>query len=95
MTPPASGDFAFATTVMGGSGNGNGFGSLQVAIPNDMNLSGREFFGRWYITDAGAAGGTAVSPVFRFKLFPSLAAGSVWVDNFETGDTSRWSSTVQ
>lgn len=94
-TAPTSGDFAFESTTLGGSGNGNGFGSIRVAIPNDMNLSGREYFGRWYITDAGAAGGTAVSPVFRFKLFPSLEAGSVWLDNFETGDTSRWSSTVQ
>jgi len=31
----------------------------------------REWFGRWYIEDAGASGGVAVSPMFRFTVFGS------------------------
>ena len=95
LTPPASGSFAFENVVLGGSGNGNGFGSAHVAVANDLTLSGKEFFGRWYVTDPAAAGGVAVSPVFHFKVFPPLSVASVWYDNFETGDTSRWSVVVQ
>lgn len=94
LTPPATGSFAFASIVLGGSGNGQGFGSFHLPVPSDPALSGQEFFGRWYVTDAGASGGVAVSPLFRFKVFPPLAAATVFFDNFETGNTTRWSSTL-
>jgi cytochrome c peroxidase len=90
LVPPGSGDLAFVNTVLAADGST----SLRVTIPNNPALADREFFGRWYVTDPGGAGGLAISPVFRFKVFPTFAAGTVWVDNFETGNTSRWSSTV-
>ena len=32
-------------------------------------LFGQTFYGRWYVTDDGASGGVASSPVFRFTTF--------------------------
>ena len=94
LVPPASGSLAYLSIELQGSGTGQGFGSAHFAIPNDPALADQEFFGRWYITDPAGAGGRAVSPVFRFKAFPALAAATVYQDNFESGDTTRWSVTV-
>jgi cytochrome c peroxidase len=66
---PANGSFARVVVNLGGSGAGSGYGSASLAIPADAALIGRTFFGRWYVTDAGAAGGVAVSPAFRFTIF--------------------------
>lgn len=75
---PASGSFARRQVTLGGSGNGNGFGSVSLPIPNDGALLGRTLFGRWYITDLGAAGGVAVTPAFRFTIFGTApTAGTV------------------
>ncbi|MBL8182924.1 MAG: hypothetical protein JNL64_15100, partial [Blastocatellia bacterium] len=71
-TIPASGSFARVTTTLAGSGNGNGTGSVVLSIPNDLSLVGRRLFGRWYITDAGAANGFSVSPVFAFSVFNTI-----------------------
>lgn len=68
-TIPSTGSFARATVNLSGSGNGNGFGSVSLVIPNNPALIGRIFFGRWYITDAGAANGFSVSQAFRFTVF--------------------------
>ena len=68
-TIPASGSFARVAVTLQGSGAGNGYGSVSLAIPNNPAMVGKTFFGRWYVADAGAAGGVAVSQVFRFTIF--------------------------
>ena len=66
---PASGSFTRQAVSLQGNGAGNGFGSVVLSIPNNNALIGQTFFGRWYVTDAGAAAGFAVSPAFRFTVF--------------------------
>lgn len=68
-TIPSSGSFARVQTTLTGTGSGNGTGSVSIAIPNDQALVGQTFFGRWYVTDAGAANGFSVSKVFSFTVF--------------------------
>jgi len=66
---PASGSFARVSVQLAGSGAGQGFGSVSLPIPNNTALIGSTFFGRWYVTDANAAGGVAVTPAFRMTIF--------------------------
>ncbi len=66
---PASGSLAHVSVNLSGSGSGNGFGSFSVPIPNNPALIGQTFYGRWYITDAGAANGFSVTQAFRFTVF--------------------------
>ena len=66
---PASGSFARVTVNVSGSGNGNGYGSVSLPIPNNPALINQTFYGRWYITDAGAANGFSVTQAFRFTVF--------------------------
>lgn len=66
---PAAGSLVRVQVNTTGSGDGNGFGSYSVAIPNNASLIGQTFYGRWYITDAGAANGFSVSQVIRFTVF--------------------------
>lgn len=66
---PATGSFARVTVSLSGSGVGNGYGSAVLAVPATPAVVGATFYGRWYVTDAGAAGGVAVSPAFRFTVF--------------------------
>jgi cytochrome c peroxidase len=66
---PASGSFARVSVNLSGSGNGNGYGSVSLPIPNNPALLGQTFYGRWYITDAGAANEFSVSQAFRFTVF--------------------------
>ncbi len=68
-TIPASGSFARVAVNISGSGDGNGFGSASLPIPNNPALVGQTFYGRWYITDAGAANGFSVTQAFRFTVF--------------------------
>lgn len=63
---PQTGSLARLTIGLSGSGAGNGFGSASLPIPN---APGSTFFGRWYVSDAGATGGVAVSPAFSFTIF--------------------------
>jgi hypothetical protein len=95
LVMPGSGDFALVNTTLSGTGAGSGYASVRVAIPNNNALSDRELFGRWYVTDSAGTGGIAVSRVFRFRVFRPLSAATVYVDNFETGNTGRWTLTVQ
>ena len=71
---PQAGSFHRSVIQTNGSGAGNGYVSLSIPILNDPSLIGRTFFGRWYITDAGAANGVAVSQAFRFTVFGEVAA---------------------
>jgi cytochrome c peroxidase len=91
LTPPASGDLAFEKLVLDGVGPGNGYGSVSLAIPSDPSFAGSEWLGRWYV-DEGET--TAVSPLFRFTIFPSLGQSLLYVDGFESGSTAGWSAAV-
>jgi len=96
LTPPGSGELAFENIVLGdnGAGTGGGFGSVSVAIPDDPELFGREWFGRWYVTDAGSGSGVAVSRLFRFRTFTSTTPLTIFADGLESGDASAWSAAV-
>ncbi|MCD9189087.1 MAG: FG-GAP-like repeat-containing protein [Pyrinomonadaceae bacterium] len=71
---PASGSFARVNVSLQGNGAGNGFGSATLQIPDNAAIIGKTFFGRWYVTDAGAANGVAVSQAFRFTVFGEATA---------------------
>jgi cytochrome c peroxidase len=73
-TIPASGSFSRVQINLQGSGSGNGSGSVSLEIPDDASLVGRTFFGRWYVTDAGAANNFSVSQVFQFTVFGEASA---------------------
>lgn len=92
LTPPGSGSFAFENIVLSGSGAGNGFGSINLVIPDDQALAEKQLFARWYVTDPGASGGTATSRLVTIKVFRPLSQSVVFFDDFETGNTSAWSS---
>jgi cytochrome c peroxidase len=69
---PASGSFTRQTISLSGSG----YGSVSLSIPNDPQIMGKTFFGRWYITDSSAANGFSVSQVFRFTVFGEATAAT-------------------
>jgi cytochrome c peroxidase len=73
---PAHGSFARVAVNLAGSGNGNGFGSVSLPIPNNTALVGQTFYGRWYITDAGAANEFSVTQAFRFTVFGETSTTS-------------------
>lgn len=66
---PASGSFTRIAVPLTGTGAGNGYASATLAIPNDAALFGATLFGRWYVADAAAPGGIAVTPTFKFTIF--------------------------
>ena len=68
-TIPTTGSFARINVNLAGTGNGAGYGSANMAIPNNPALVGQTFFGRWYVTDAAAANGFSVSRLFQFTIF--------------------------
>lgn len=68
---PASGSFFRQAVDLNGKGQGNGYGSISLPIPNNPAIAGQTFYGRWYITDAGAANGFSVTRAFRFTIFGS------------------------
>jgi cytochrome c peroxidase len=70
---PATGSFARVSMQLAGSGAGQGFGSVSLAIPNNATLIGSTFFGRWYVSDANAIGGVAVTPAFKMTIFGNAA----------------------
>ncbi len=63
---PQSGSLARISITLSGSGAANGFGSVTLPIPS---AAGSTFFGRWYVSDPAAVGGTAVSPAFSMTVF--------------------------
>ena len=76
---PATGSFARVATRLSGSGAGQGYGSVSLAIPNTPSIVGSTFYGRWYVTDVNASGGVAVSPAFKMTVFgePSSAPNPI------------------
>ena len=77
---PATGSFTRQTINLAGSGAGNGFASISLAIPNNPALVGQTFYGRWYVTDASAANGFSVSQAFRFTIFAAASSSAAHVD---------------
>jgi cytochrome c peroxidase len=71
---PTSGSFARQAISLQGSGAGNGYASISLAIPNNNALIGQTFFGRWYVTDSGSTSGFSVSPAFQFTIFGDAPA---------------------
>lgn len=70
---PVSGSFARVETVLAGSGS-DGYGSAVLSIPNSPFLSGRTFYGRWYVNDPPAANGFSVSKLIQFTIFGGPAS---------------------
>ncbi len=68
-TIPSGGSFARVQTTLSGGGVENGYGTAVLSIPNNPSLVGRTFYGRWYVTDAGAANGFSVSRLITFTIF--------------------------
>lgn len=69
ITIPTTGSFAFQTVTLPYSGPLRGYGSVNIAIPNDGALIGQTFYGRWYIRDRRAVGGFSVSKLITFTIF--------------------------
>ncbi|MEL7059142.1 MAG: cytochrome c peroxidase [Acidobacteriota bacterium] len=92
-TRPASGSFAFETVALETDGQGGRVGSVSLAIPNDANLVGQEFFARWYVTPSGG-GADAVSNLARFRIFEPIEDAVLFLDDFETGGLGAWSTSV-
>ncbi|MFN0112089.1 MAG: cytochrome c peroxidase [Blastocatellia bacterium] len=87
---PANASFARVTLPLTGTGAGNGYTSATLAIPNDPALIGATLFGRWYVVDANATGGIAITPAFKFTVFGTVANiappfASVSAASFATG----------
>ncbi len=72
-TIPTTGSFARLAVNLSSTGGG-GYGSVSLAIPNNPALINQTFYGRWYVTDAGAANGFAVSQAFCFTVFGTASA---------------------
>jgi cytochrome c peroxidase len=84
-TIPASASFVRTTEQLSGSGSGQGFGSVSLLIPANSALIGSTFFGRWYVRDANAAGGVAVTPAFKFTIFgDATSIGPNPIDDAQT-----------
>ncbi|HEV7681221.1 MAG TPA: cytochrome c peroxidase [Pyrinomonadaceae bacterium] len=66
---PATGSFARRVVTLSGSGAGQGVGSVSLQMPTSSAVIGASFFGRWYVPDANAPGGVAVTPAFKFTIF--------------------------
>ncbi|MGB0133648.1 cytochrome-c peroxidase [Dokdonella sp.] len=94
LTQPVSGSIAFESIVLAGVGAGGGYGSASLAIPNDPDLDGDQWFGRWYVEDAGGGGSVAVSPLLRFHTFAGAVANEIFGDGFEAGTAAAGSATV-
>lgn len=70
---PGNASFAHVAATLSGEGAGNGYGSVSLTIPQDAALVGTTLFGRWYVMDAGAANGVAVTPAFQMTIFGTVA----------------------
>jgi cytochrome c peroxidase len=88
---PATASFARINLQLSGSGAGQGFGSASLLIPANPTLIGQAFFGRWYIKDASAVGGAAVTPAFKFTVFgDATAIGPNPIDDTQTYVTQQY-----
>ncbi len=63
------------------SNTADGHASLSIALPSDTAMIGSTLYARWYVEDAVAPNGYAISPLIEFTLF--AASDYVYVDSFE------------
>jgi cytochrome c peroxidase len=77
---PATGSLARVSVQLAGAGAGQGFGSVSLPLPNNPALIGASFFGRWYVADASAPGGVAVTPAFRITIFGEVPTAANAID---------------
>ena len=59
--------FSFTTTT--GTGNGNGVATQHWTLTTDEVQPGEVLFAQWFVTDAAAAGGQALSGVAQLRFF--------------------------
>ncbi len=69
MSIPTTGAFAYQTITLSNSLPSGGYGSVEIAIPNNPALIGQTFYGRWYVADRKAVGGFSISRLFSFTVF--------------------------
>ena len=69
-------EFLRRTVSLAGTGPSGGYASVDLQIPNRRELLGAVFYARWYVLDPGAAGGVAVSPTIRIRLFGRHGEGA-------------------
>lgn len=69
ITVPATGSFAHQTITLNNYDATNGYGSVNIVIPNNSLLIGQTFYGRWYVRDNRAITGIAVSRLMTFTIF--------------------------
>jgi uncharacterized protein (TIGR03437 family) len=70
---PPQASFARVAVPLNGTGAGNGYASVTLAIPNNPALLGATLFGRWFVVDPAAPGGVAVTPAFKMVIFGTVA----------------------
>ncbi len=73
---PASGSLARVTTNTQNTGAGNGWASVNVAIPDSSAITGHTFFARWYVQDPAAVNGFSVSQTAQFTVFGQASTAS-------------------
>ncbi|CAM2007696.1 cytochrome-c peroxidase [Acanthopleuribacter pedis] len=66
-TIPAGAAYHVEEITLQGSGAGQGYGSVNVAIAPTASPSQGFYYGRWYVRDPVASGGVAVSKLIRFQ----------------------------
>ncbi|MEO5625785.1 MAG: cytochrome c peroxidase [Dokdonella sp.] len=76
-----TGAFANRLVVLAGSGAGQGTASINLDLGNDSNLIGQDLYGRFYVRDAAAPGGLAITPAFRITLFGN--SGPLFANGFD------------
>lgn len=91
-TTPTSGELVFRSVDLLEDGTGDYYASSSIALPADRVSIGTEWVGRWYVEGIGTGGGPAVSRAFRFGIFEPFGTGILFIGDFETGGTERWSS---
>jgi len=73
---PLTASLARVPVILSGTGAGQGYGSVSLTLPNNAELVGDTLYGRWFVSDANAANGVAVSPVFQMTIFGAAASTS-------------------
>ncbi|MEP6946786.1 MAG: cytochrome c peroxidase [Acidobacteriota bacterium] len=82
---PANGSLARLTVNTQNTGSGNGWASVNVAIPETTAVVGHTFYARWYIADAGAVNGFSITQAAKFTVFgtASSAPATARFDDFD------------
>jgi hypothetical protein len=75
----------YSPITISSSGSGDGIATLSIKLPKQQNMLNTTLYGRWYVEDAQAVNGYAISPLLQITLFsPSFGqAGLIFSNNFE------------